>query len=100
MDKQDQVDFTVAVLKSLSTNAHDRLEYGRILRQKMHDQIVRGEEPTGYRAEWLKSVAVDLIGRLGAAAHEFDNSHVNDKASVADLLDILATAMNLLENVE
>jgi hypothetical protein len=95
MTETEKMDFATEVFVALVTEKQDRLTKGLMLRQAMHDQIKRGETPSGYRPAWLKAQSLAVVKSLAEAAEAFDQGHPDDKASVSDLMDILATAMNL-----
>lgn len=97
MTDSEKQDFAIEVLVALHTEKQDRLTQGMIRRQAMHDQIKRGETPVGYRPDWIKSQARELVRALATAAEEFDLAHPDDKASVSDLMDILATTIGMFK---
>jgi hypothetical protein len=95
MTDQEKATFATTVFESMLTEKLDRLKHGAILRQTMFDTIQRGETPKGYRADWLRKQAAHLNSALGEIARKFDAEHPDDKCSVQDLLDILATTTDL-----
>lgn len=95
MTNSEMSEYATAVFEALVGENQDRLQRGLILRQAMHDSVKRGETPTGYRSPWIKAAAVGLAKHLGEVAKAFDAEHPQDKASVSDILDILATAEGL-----
>jgi hypothetical protein len=97
MELSEKISFTTAVFTRLASEKMDRLNRGLVLRQAMHDAIKRGEKPTGYRPQWVQDQALELVKTCGLMAQKFDEAHPDDKASVSDLLDILATAMGLFK---
>ncbi len=98
METADRIKYTTSVFSMLITTKMDRLSRGVMLRQQMHEAITRGEKPTGYRAEWLRSAALEIIDALGNLAGEFDDTYLDDKCSVSDLTDVLATTMGILKS--
>lgn len=97
MNSTDQIKFSIAVFSRLLTTKMDRLERGVQLRKQMHEAIKRGEKPTGYRAKWLKDSALEMVSVLGEIARKFDEKFPDDRASVSDLMDVLATTMGLIK---
>lgn len=91
MTDDEKMDYAIKVFTTLLSDQQDRLERGAMLRQAMHDALARGEKPTGYRAKWLMQVSEGLVQYLIQAAEDFDASHPDDKVSVMDILDVLAT---------
>lgn len=90
-------EWAAGVLLGLVTDAKTRISNGKRLREKMVEQIKKGEQPTGYRPAWLRQSAHRLIAELNEITNEFNDTHHTDQASLGDLLDILATAMNLVQ---
>lgn len=95
MTDAEKMQYATSVFVAMVSEREDRLARGVRLREAMHEQIERGEKPTGYRADWLKQAALKLVRQLQQMASEFDKDHPDDKCSVADLLDVLATTQGL-----
>ena len=95
MTEAEQKDFTVAVFSALVGEKQDRLARGAILRQAMHDTLARGEEPKGYRPDWITEQSRGLVNFLVDAGEKFNLEHPDDQISVSDLLDVLATTAGL-----
>lgn len=95
MTDADKIEYAVAAFEALVGEKQDRLQRGVILRQAMHDAIKRGETPQGYRPLWIREGALELVRHCQHLAEQFDLNYPDDKASVSDLLDLLATAANL-----
>lgn len=85
------------VLHRYLSRGEGRLERGVMLREAMFQAIKRGEKPTGYRAEWLRKTAMELIATMEDCALEFNLNHEDDQISAMDLMDVLATAMGVLK---
>jgi hypothetical protein len=85
------------VLHRYLSKGENRLEHGAQLRDAMFEAIKRGEKPTGYRAEWLRKTAMELIATMEDASLEFNLNHPDDQISAMDLMDVLATAMGVLK---
>ncbi len=58
----------------------------------MHAVLDQGEQPTGYRACWVRQSAAQVSELLGEIAEQFNSDYADDAATVGDMLDILATA--------
>lgn len=95
-DRTKKAHFAHKVFLALSSSTDSRLMTGLMARQKMREQLDRGESPTGYRAEWLKTTAKRVIVGLAAAAKEFNAEYTNDMISIHDLADVLSTALAML----
>lgn len=95
MTDAEKIQYTTSVFVAMVSEREDRLARGVRMRNAMHEQIARGEKPTGYRPEWLKHSAIKLVQTLQQMASDFDKAHPDDKCSVADLLDVLATTKGL-----
>ncbi len=98
MTEAEKMDLTTSVFVALVSEKQDRLTKGLMLRQAMHDTIKRGEKPTGYRPEWLKARALELVKVMAAEAQKFDEAHPDDKCSVSDILDVLVTTAGLFKS--
>ena len=94
MTESEKIEYATTAFQCLVNEKQSRLRRGLILRQAMHHQIERGEDPTGYRAEWLKATTRKVSQLLAEEAERFNKTYVNDMASVPDLLDVLATVTN------
>jgi hypothetical protein len=92
-----QIDAVVSVFCRLANQNVKKLEHGRDLRIAMHEAIVKGQKPVGYRPAFLRESSQVVISLLGELAEEFDQQHQDDKASLHDLMDVLATAVGLLK---
>lgn len=99
METNEKIDFASVVFQALVTEKMDRLDRGVMLRQQMFDMIQRGETPTGYRAEWLRAQAMKVVEVLTEMAKAFDDKYPDDKCSVSDLTDILATTQGLFRKI-
>ena len=73
-----------------------RVARGAGLRAEMQAALARGEPPIGYRAEWLRATAHAVVALVARAGESFNVDHPDDAASLADLLDTLATARTML----
>ena len=74
----------------------EKLRRGSISRQALRSSLNRGEEPHGPRAEWIRAAAAQVLEVLGSQARDFNTKYVDDRISVADMADVLATVLNLL----
>jgi hypothetical protein len=91
-------DWAADVLLSLVTDTPTRLKVGSEMRAKMLRELEKGETLTGYRPIWVKKSAHEVVGLLRDIAERFNDEHSTDQASIIDMLDMLATASNLLSN--
>lgn len=80
-----------AILIRFITDIDSKLRYGSKQRQNYLEAIDRGEEPKGYRVEYICKTVEQLIGWLSIKAKEFNDKYPQDRISVEDLMDILAT---------
>lgn len=97
MSESEKIDFIVGVMKRLTASQHVRLQNGARMRKEIRAAIQRGERPTGYRVEWLRDSGYEIIKTLTKIAKQFDKEHLQDKASVQDLMDVITTALFLLK---
>jgi hypothetical protein len=90
-------DWAAGVLLSLVTDTPTRLKVGSELRAKMLAEIDKGLPLSGYRPMWIKQSAHEVVRLLRDVAEQFNDTHSTDQASIIDMLDMLATANNLLQ---
>jgi len=82
---------------ALDEKLRARLANGARLRAEMQRQIDRGEEPApAYRVEWLRETAKEIVLMVAKRGEEFNAAHPEDGFSLADALDVLATARTML----
>ena len=93
-----EINRAVSVFVQIAANSKKRLVHGASLRAEMRKAMEEGRKPTGYRAEWLRESACILVHVLGDIAADFDAEHLDDRASITDLMDIVATAAGLLQH--
>ncbi len=74
----------------------ERLAKGAQDRAAVQEQLQRGEMPTGYRAEWLRRSAMAVITVAAECGERLDVEHPEQAVSLADTLDVLATARRIL----
>jgi len=64
-------------------------------RVRIAQQLAAGEEPTGYRVDFVRASAMKVLDTLGDCGEEFDNKYKGlDRCSPLDLIDILQTCIN------
>lgn len=97
MTQTEKAAFTAKVFTAFITDRSARLDRGYRLRALMHEAIQAGKQPSGYRPDWIAASAKRVIAELSKMAEEFDKTHLDDKASAHDLLDIIATAQQALK---
>lgn len=85
-----------AILLKLITDKEARLRYGMKKRAEMIAAVQRGEEPTGYRAEWLKETVRAVFRLMASQAAMFNTVHPRDRISTNDFIDVLNTAIGKL----
>lgn len=79
--------FTAGDEAALKRALEDRMRIAR--------QLAAGEEPTGYRVDFVRSSAMKVIDLLGDLGEEFDNKYKGlDRCTPLDLIDILQTCIN------
>lgn len=69
-----------------------RLARGAQEREVMRQQIERGEQPQGVRAEWLRAGANVIVHVVAEQCDRFNAEHPEQAPSLADALDLLWTA--------
>lgn len=88
------------ILLKFVTDRESKLKYGLQRRAEMFALIAKGEEPKGYRPEWLKSAVSAVIKVLLSKAQEFNAKYPQDCISSKDFLDVLATALDRIKKQE
>lgn len=99
MELQAKITYVQEVLGDLIGSKLERLSRGKTLRQVMHAAIARGEEPKGYRPDFITDTSRELAQFLLQRCERFNLEYVDDMASVADMLDILSTTKKLFQGV-
>lgn len=84
-------------LLQLYKSKHIALQNGARLRRDMHLALQNGKEPVGYRPEWVKKSAVDVVKVMAILAKDFNEAYPGDRASVNDLIDVLELAIRMLD---
>lgn len=88
---------SLAILKKASQQEKLRLKRGKMRREQMLAAQENGVEPSGPRAEWLRSTSMALMKTLEVEAKRFNDANLDDMVSAADLCDALASAIALLQ---
>lgn len=97
-DHELKAEFAKRIFAKFDNDEKSRLYNGAAIRREIRDAIDRGEEPVGYRVEWLKKSSQKVIHTLHEVAKEFNKEYPHDKASVQDLCDILNTTLKRLKD--
>lgn len=90
---------TLELLDSMAKDIDNRLAKGLKKRRQMSEAIECGEEPEGYRAEWIKETSQAILDVLIVQAEIFNEIHTDDRISVADMGDALMTTINRLKAI-
>ncbi len=85
-----------AVLLKVVLDDQNALKRGLKDRERMAQQIARGEAATGVRADWLRDTAYALNDTLMEQARKFNEAYPSDKISVHDLCDAMGTLQAFL----
>ena len=85
------------ILLRFVTDVDAKLRYGAKMRQAIVDALDRGEDPKGYRWDFLNEASTGLFAWLAERAEEFDTAYPQDKISAQDLADILSLAQMKLK---
>jgi len=90
-------EWAVSVLSGLVTSGPARFKVGVQLRAQMVNEIEKGLPLSGYRPMWIKRSAHSVVGLLRDISEKFNDEHSTDQASIVDMLDMLSTATNMLQ---
>jgi len=93
MEPDPEIQFTMRTLARVLKHERQRLETGYALREHIHQQLSVGQEPEHYRVEWLRDAVSKVIDTLMTIGSDFNRDHPDDKASTADLVDILSSTI-------
>lgn len=88
------------ILLKFVTDKDAKLRYGLQRRAEMFKRMADGEEPSGYRAEWIKTSVNAVLKTLIEKAQEFNAMYPQDTISTKDFLDVLATTANRVKQQE
>lgn len=80
------------ILLRFVTDQEGKVRYGLRQRQAYFEAMERGEEPKGYRVEFVSQTANQIFSWLAERAQEFNRQYPQDRLSTEDFKDILATA--------
>lgn len=86
------------ILLRLVSDKEARVKFGLKQRQAMMSAIKRGEEPQGYRPDWIRNTVRAVFQTLAEKAMEFNEIHPQDRISNHDLADVIATCASRLRN--
>lgn len=85
------------ILLRFVTDVDAKLRFGAKMRQQIVDALDKGEDPKGYRWDFLNETSTNLFAWLAERAQEFDAAYPQDKVSAQDMADILALAQMKLK---
>ena len=94
----EQVTYSQMVLKTLAIDDQTRLRNGLKLRDEMHATLAKGQNPSGYRIEWINECMGLILETLRLCAEKFNAIHPEDKVSVLDFCDILMATHNTVKS--
>lgn len=97
MTNDQEIEFTVAVLRGVLEKGASRLATSMKRREETYNLIQEGKD--NYRTEWLRGSVLRIIDTLGEIALEFDAAHPDEVCSVQDFGDILASTINSLKKM-
>jgi hypothetical protein len=86
------------IILKFVTDKDAKLRYGARLRAMMQEAISRGEEPKGYRVDWILKTVTEMFAWLATKAAEFNAAHPQDAISADDFSDVLSTAQMRIKN--
>lgn len=91
------IDDTIRTFENVIAHAGQRLKTGEALRGRLQSALARGEDPNHYRLEWIRSGVLRINNTLLKLAEEFNAAHPDDRCSVQDLGDVLASTLATLK---
>jgi hypothetical protein len=92
----EQIDYAKKVFETVAIDDQQRLKRGLQLREEMHAAIERGEDPKGYRVDWLQRTTSRVMQAITGSAEEFNALYHDDRISVADFADVLESVAHAL----
>lgn len=96
LTEEEQIAYTQLVFRTVSVDDQARLKRGMQLREEMHAAMARGEDPEGYRVDWLKRTSDRIIKVLIGSSEEFNAIYADDKISLGDLSDVITAVVGRL----
>lgn len=90
----DQIAQTASILHHVVTDDKVKLAWGRMRRQQDKEVVKSGQDPKGYRADFLRSSIRAVNDTLMKCAEDFNKANPHDRVSVRDFLDILGNIYN------
>jgi len=93
---EDQVQFMANVLYRVRTDPAIKMQYGRMKRLEIKAALDRGENVSNYRTDWIYDVRSKMIDLLEEEAKRFNETYPHDRISGADLMDVVANLIDLL----
>lgn len=91
-----EIDELCKAFEEATKQQEQRLEQAHKDTDRVRDQLDRGENPTGYRVEWIRNTAIEMLKALTKQCEYFDMHHPNDRASSTDCLNATLTLVNML----
>lgn len=87
------ISWAIKIISRASKLQHLRLRRGLQRRARIAEALGNGEDPGGYRVEWLKNTASAVLEVIDIAKDKFNDEHIDDLVSRSDVVDVLTTAI-------
>lgn len=92
-----KLDYIARTFDAFVSQNNARLRRGLNRRNKIKEQLQKGENVDNYRVQFIKESAVQLVQDLKTIAQNFNARYDDDMASSLDLIDIIQTAQEILK---
>jgi hypothetical protein len=93
----EEIQFTVDVLKNAVRDSNIRLQTALRLREQVHAALEAGDHGH-YRVDWIKDGVKRVLDTLELLAREFNASHPNDLCTTRDFGDVLMSTIATLRD--
>lgn len=89
--------WTIDTLRQAIEVSSTRIVRGANRRQEMHQKVNDNKSPNCHRYRWIQETTREVVAVLQEASRGFNNIYLDDKISVNDLLDVMATVQGFLQ---
>lgn len=100
MDPIDQDKFIQHIFVRTKMNEQAKYRKGQGIREIIFQKLALGEEVEGYRIDFLRNSVNRLFHFMEEIGTEFNKKYPEDRFTTNDFGDILATALNCLNNLD
>jgi hypothetical protein len=100
METSVEAAFIKDVFKRVKLVEKNRYQKGQLIRKEVFNRIQQGEDVNNYRIEFIRDAVYKLFNLMEDLSFEFNKAHPEDRFTMNDVGDVLATALKLIKNIE